>query len=179
MATLAAVSGIRAGFSWDIQKETNTGSSSSNSGSFSYAKSFASSTSASPPVNTATKFHVDQFTILASGTKSIDLSGSLLDPFGDANTFTKVRYIYVELVVDEAAASSGISMDISGTNIFGTYIDAPGAATKFLIQQGGSFQYCVGSGEGHSVTATTADLIKLTNMDAVNSVIVRVGIAGI
>lgn len=179
MATTSSISGIRAGFTWDAQKTTNTGSNTSNGGSFSYSKSYATSAAVDPPVNTVTKFHVDQFTLAASANKLIDLAGVLLDAFGDAVTFTKVRYIFLEMVVDELAESSGVSLDMSGTGVFGSYLDAPGAATKFLIQQGGSFQLCAGSGLGYSVTGTTADLVRIINLDASNSATVRVCVAGI
>lgn len=188
MATTMTVSGVRSGFSWDSSKTTNVGVNTSNAGSFSYSKNFTNNTD-SATLSTVSKFYVDQFTLAASGNsegnlyKTFDLSGtSLKDAFGDSVSFSKVRYIYVELVADDTADTSGIEVDFSSTTgMFSTLLTSPGSGTKLKIQKGGNFQICVGSGDGYGVTDSSTDLLRITNLATGgqnNTAIVRVCIAG-
>ena len=182
MATTAAIAGIRAGFSWDTQKETNVGVNTSNSGGFSFSKSYPYANTGA--VNTVSKFYVNQLSLAAAGSTTIDLAGSLADPFGDTITFTKVRYIYIELVLDDTKDSTGIEIG-GGSNLFGTFFSLSGTSpvAKIKLQRGGNFQLVAGSGDGYDVTAGTGDILTLTNNAQGAAVdggaIIRICVAGI
>jgi len=182
MATTAAIAGIRAGFSWDTQKETNVGVNTTNSGGFSFSKSYTYATTGA--VNTVSKFYVNQINLAESASTTLDLAGVLLDPFGDTITFTKVRYIYIELVLDDTKNSRGIEVG-GGSNLFGTFFSLSGTTpvAKIKIQRGGNFQLVAGSGDGYDVTAGTGDILTLTNNATVGTedggAIIRICIAGV
>lgn len=192
MPTTSAIAGVRAGFSWDTQKTTNVGVNSTNSGGFSYSKSFPTGGN-TPAVGTVTKFYVDQFELDIAGSgsgasKTIDLvSTTLLDPFGDAISFTKIRYIYIELVLDDTNVSDAISVDLTGTNVFGLNTSAvtSGSTAVMTIQKGGCFQLSVGNGPGidtaDSGTTPGGDKIIIKNTDSVTAhkATVRICVAGI
>lgn len=175
MATTLSVSGIKAGFSWDLQKTNNFGSNTSNSGSFSYASTLANGTG----VDKANAFYATQETIAASGTLNLDLSNSsTFDPLSTAVAFTKIKLIYIEVVADPDAVAVGSGITVGGhataamSTFFGSDTD------KIKIKQGGCFQLSCNTAAGYAVTATTADIIKIVNDDSAASVIVRIGIVG-
>jgi len=183
MATTVAIAGIRAGFSWDTQKETLVGVNTTNSGGFSYAKSYSNGLSTN--LNTVNKFYVHQFELAPEAVQTIDLAGVLTDPFGDSITFGKVRYIYIELVLDDTKDSSKIEIG-GGSNLFGTFFSLSGTnpVAKLVVQRGGNFQLVSGNGDGYAVTAGTGDILTITNSALVGSqtngtAIVRICIAGV
>lgn len=174
MATTLTVSGVRAGFSWDMQKTTDFGANTVNSGSFAYASSFVNGTGA----NSANQFYVTQFTLAGGATQSIDLSNTAtLDPLAAAVAFTKIKLLYIEVVEDPDAVATGTGITVGGdtnavSSIFGD------ASDKIKVQQGGCFQLSTPSSAGYAVTSSTADTIKIVNDDSTNAVIVRVGVVG-
>lgn len=174
MPTTVTVSGIKAGFSWDMQKTTTFGANTVNSGSFSYASSFTSGTGA----GAANHIYVTQATIAASGTLSIDLSNTgTLDPLDAAVSFANIKMIYIEVVEDPDAVATGSSISVGGdTNAVSTIFGD--ASDKIKIQQGGCFQLSTPTSSGYAVTASTGDIIKIVNNDSTAAVIVRVAVVG-
>lgn len=175
MATTLSVSGIKSGFSWDLQKTNTFGANTSNSGSFSYSSSLATGTG----VDKANLFYATQATLAASGVLDLDLSNSsTLDPLSTAVAFTKVKLIYIEVVTDPDAVAVGSGITVGGhasaamSTFFGDSTD------KIKIKQGGCFQLTCNTAAGYAVTATTADIIKIVNDDSSAGVIVRIGIVG-
>ena len=182
MATTAAISGIRAGFSWNTEKTSNIANVSTiNSGGFSYSKSFNSTALADPSAvsDVVSKFYVDEFVLAPSVSKAYDLSGNLTDVFGQVISMTKVRYIYIELIYLTAAAgaeasatdSEGITIG-GGTfaSIFSSFMGITPSAVEttksptILLQAGGCFQLCSGTGLGYAITsATLGDTLLITN----------------
>lgn len=173
MATSLAISGIRAGFSWSAAKTTNFGSDTTNSGGFNYGTSFSSGTGAGK----SSVFYVDEISIAAGATVNLDLAGVQVDVFGATVAFTKIRLLYVELLSVDVT-STGESISVGGhasaacASFFGDATD------KIKVRLGGCFQLNCIDATAYVVTATTGDLIKITNNDGANPVIVRIGLAG-
>lgn len=172
MATTFSVTGIKAGFAWGAAKTTNVGADTSNSGSFVYSNSLTAGTGAEK-VN---MFYVDEIPIAAGATVNLDVSGALTDVFAASVTFTKIRLLYVELLSTET--STGESISVGGhasaacASFFGDVSD------KIKVRLGGCLQLTCKDATAYAVTATTGDMLKITNNDAVNPVIVRIGLAG-
>jgi hypothetical protein len=98
--------------------------------------------------------------LAASTAENLDLSGTLADDFGTAVVFAEVKGIFVF-----AWATNGGNIQVGGhaTAAFSTIF---GDATDILIlQPGGFFLLGTPSAAGYIVTATTADLLKVENMD--------------
>ncbi|MGQ4358562.1 hypothetical protein [Streptomyces sp. SAS_272] len=116
----------------------------------------------------------DRRTLAASGTEDLDLAGVLLDAFGSAITFARVKGLII-------AAAAGNSNNV----VVGAASGSPWAAllnsTGTLTLRPGAFM-AVGTGQadatGYAVTATTADLLKIANSGAGTSVTYDIHIIG-
>jgi len=171
MATSLSISGIKAGFSWGFSKTTNVGSDTSNSGSFGYSASLSQGTGA----NAANKFYADEITIAGGASVDLDLAGVLVDVFSATTTFTKIRLIYIEVVVSDASTGDSISVGGS-TAAFSSFLGD--ATDKIKIKNGGCFQLACKDAAAYAVTATTGDILKIINLDSTLPVVVRIGLAG-
>lgn len=135
----------------------------SSSASLNYSVSFTDGVAAGK----ADRVWQDTRTIAASGTDDIDLSGPLLDAFGSADVFAKVKTIVVS-----AAAGNTNNVVVGGAasaqfgSIFGDVTD------KVVVRPGGVFALSVGAADlnGYAVTATTADILRVANSGAGTSV---------
>jgi hypothetical protein len=116
--------------------------------------SFAPGTGA----NQASLLWHDQRTLAASATETLDLSGSLLDAFGVAVAFTKVRAILVyaaaantnDVVVGGAAATQWAAP-------FGDVTD------KVNVKPGGLFLLTAPDANGMAVANGATDSLKIAN----------------
>lgn len=172
-SNILSVAGIKAGFSWNFEQTTAFGSNTANAGSFSYSSSLANGTGAGK----ATVFYASEFDLAASANLAIDLAAGVTDVFGDSISFTKIRYIYIEVVADAANVKVGSSITVGGhaaavASFFGSATDT------IKVRNGGCFQLSCTDATGYAVTGTTADTIKILNNDAVNALTVRIGIVG-
>jgi len=134
----------------------------------SLSKSIANGTG----LNQANALYIDDFSIAASGSLSIDLT-SLTDRFGEALTFSKVKEI---LLIADATNTNDVVYG-NGTNPFVGPLSA-GTAT-ITVKPGNVFHVSNYSASGWTVTDTTADTIKLANSgsgSAVTGTIVIVGL---
>jgi len=122
--------------------------------------------------NQADKLYDQSLTILASATTSLDLSGSLLDAFGDALVFVKVKAIYVKA---DAGNTNNVLLTRPAANGL-PFLSAAGDAIP--IRPGGCALLVWPDLTAIPVTAATADLIDLTNSAAGTSEICRVVILG-
>lgn len=116
--------------------------------------------------------YVDDFSIAASGTLSIDLSGALTDAHGNALVFTAIKEI---AIVADPTNTNDIIIG-NGTNPFLGPFGA--GAHTVTVGPGGRFNVCNYSAAGWAVTAATADILKLANSSsgtAVTGTIVIVG----
>jgi len=105
----------------------------------------------------ADRVFTDTRTLGASATEDLDLAGVLLDAFGAAITFVKVKGIFIK-----AAAANTNNVNVSrpagatGVPLFLAISDG------FFLPPGFTFAW-FGPGTGVTVTPSTGDLITLTN----------------
>jgi hypothetical protein len=122
--------------------------------------------------NQANAVYIDEFSIAASGTLNIDLSGSLVDRLGNALVFTAVKAI---LLIADAANTNNVIYG-NGTNPF---VGPFSAGTATITAKPGTVQLLTDfSAAGWPVFAGSADVIKLENSagsTAVTGTIVIVG----
>ncbi|MFE9921564.1 hypothetical protein ACFYQA_08275 [Streptomyces sp. NPDC005774] len=110
-------------------------------------------------VGKADRVWSDRRTIAASGSEDLDLAGVLLDAFGAAVTFARVKGLII------AAAVGNTNNVVVGAASGSPWITLLGA-THTLTLRPGAF-VAVGTGEtdatGYAVTASTGDLLKIAN----------------
>lgn len=109
-------------------------------------------------------FH-DRRTLTASANDDIDLAGSLVDAFGDTLTFAKIKGILIR----NRSTTVGDILNIGGGSAnFINWIAAAGDIVK--LGPGGVFLLWNPSTAGYAVTATTADILRITEAGGANSV---------
>lgn len=114
--------------------------------------------------NQADKQFSDTRTINASSNDDLDLAGTLTDVFGAVLTFVKVKGILVS-----AAAGNTNNVVIGGaSSTFTTWVT--GTSPAVLVGPGGTFLLARPDAAGYGVTATSADLLRITNGGAGTSV---------
>ena len=108
--------------------------------------------------------NITPLSIVASGSQTYNLS-SLTDDFGNAIAATKIKGIVIEHL-SSSVATGGITIGGGTAPVFGTQIVALPLLPGEHIQ--------LGFKSGYTITATTADRLKITNADATNTATVRV-----
>lgn len=122
--------------------------------------------------NQADKVWSDQITIAASGNSDIDLAGTLTDPFGAALSFARVKLI---LVV--AARTNTNNVVVGGaSSTFNTWVS--GTSPAVIVRPGGLLAVGCSDATAYEVTATSADVLRLSNSGAGSSVTCDVAIVG-
>jgi hypothetical protein len=110
--------------------------------------------------------------IAASGNQTYDLAGSLVDAFGTTLTFVKIKAILVE------ADSTNTNDIVIGNAASNQFVGPFGAATHTVqVQPGGKF-LIVAPAAGWTVTAATADILKLANSSSGTAVTGKLRIIG-
>lgn len=146
------------------------GSATANLTTISQVKSIANGTG----LNAANLIYVDSFSIAASGTLNIDLTGgTILDPLGNVAIFTKVKEIL--LIADSTNVNDVIFGN--GTNPFAGPLSA--ATTTITVKPGNKFQVSNYSAAGWTVGVDSADIIKLVNSSSGTAVTGIIAIAGL
>lgn len=114
----------------------------------------------------------DQITIGASSNSDIDLAGSLTDPFGAALSFARVKLILVT-----AATGNTNNVVVGGaSSTFATWVSGTNPAV--IVRPGGLLVLGASDATAYAVTATSADVLRLTNSGAGSSVTCDVAIVG-
>ena len=118
----------------------------------------------------------DKRTLAASASEELDLdAGALVDPFGGALTFKRVKAIIVR------AAPGNTNKVIVGGAAANAFVGPFGAANNTLsLDPGGTLMLVSPTAAGWLVTAATGDLLKVANAAGVSSVdyeIVLIGAA--
>ena len=124
-------------------------------------------------LNMANKVWHDTRTIAASGNDDIDLSGVLLDPFGVAVVFTRVKGL---ILASLAANANNINVGGLGANGFLTWVGATGDLV--VLRPGGVFCLVAPDATAYAVTPATADLLRVTNAAGGTSVTYSIAISG-
>jgi hypothetical protein len=122
----------------------------------------------------ANNIFTDTRTLAASANEDLDLNGAtLINVYGTALALTKVR----GLVITAAAANTN-DVQVGGAASNG-FISAFGAATdKIKVKPGGLLVLCAPDVNGYSVTAATADLLRITNGGAGTTVDYTIAVWG-
>lgn len=116
----------------------------------------------------------DRRTLAASGTEDLDLAGTLVDAFGAAITFARVK----GLVISAAAANT--NNVVVGAAASAPWIALLGATHTLTLRPGAFVAVGTGTADavGYAVTATTADLLKIANSSSGTSVTYDIHIIG-
>lgn len=164
---------VRAAISWSATKTATYGDTEISS-SLSFSDALSNGTAA----DQADLIYLSSPTIAASGNLQLDLAGSLLNVFGDAVVFARVKAVYINFQTTNTA--SGITVgggtDGTGTNAFVGWFGA--AAHQESVDKTGCFFKFRSDATGWVVTASTADIFRIENDDGSNSALINVAIIG-
>lgn len=118
-------------------------------------------------------FH-DRRTLAASATEDLDLAGVLLDAFGAAITFVRVKGLFITAA---AANVNNVVVGNATSNGWATLLSATGTVT---LRPGTSLGVMAGAADGtaYAVTAGTGDLLKVANSGAGTSVTYDIIVVG-
>ncbi|MGW7198459.1 hypothetical protein [Streptomyces chryseus] len=122
----------------------------------------------------ADRIFSDRRTLAASATEDLDLAGVLLDAFGAAITFVRVKGLYI------AAADANVNNVVVGNataNAWATLLSATGTVT---LRPGAAVGAMAGAADAtaYAVTGATGDLLKIANSGAGTSVTYDIVIIG-
>lgn len=122
----------------------------------------------------ADKLWADRRTLAASATEDLDLAGVLLDAFGAAITFARIKGLVI------AAAPGNTNNVVVGAAASAPWITLLGATHTLTLRPGAFVAVGTGAADaiGYAVTATTADLLKIANSSAGTSVTYDIHIIG-
>lgn len=123
--------------------------------------------------NQADRIFHDQRTLAASGTENLDLAGVLTDAFGASLTFVRVRGLIVA-----AAAGNTNNVVVGGhaTAAWATWV--ADATDRVVVRPGGVLALFAPDTTAYAVTATSADLLTVTNSAGSTSVTYDIVIVG-
>ena len=107
-------------------------------------------------------------TIAASGTLSIDLSGSVTDAFGNTLTLTKLRALLIEHLT--TTTSTNITVGGGANPIFGSKLSG------LEINNGDHMLFTCKN--GYTITGGSADTLRIVNADGTNQATVRISVLG-
>lgn len=114
-------------------------------------------------------------TLTASSSDSLDLAGSLEDPFGNTLTFARIKALIVTADPDNTnnVLVGGAASD-AVTSLFGDATDVA------VVRPGATLAWIAGPADatGYTVTAATADLLKIANSGSGTSVTYSVVVIG-
>jgi hypothetical protein len=115
----------------------------------------------------------DTRTLSASATEDLDLAGGLSDAFGNLITFTKIRALAIT-----AAAANTNNVLVGGASA--TQLASLFSAVNdvLIIRPGGGFMVYAPDATGYTVTAGSADLLKIANSAGSTSVTYSIAIIG-
>jgi hypothetical protein len=123
--------------------------------------------------NQADRMWHDKRTIAASGTDDIDLAGSLLDVFGDALTFARIKGIAVW--ADAGNTNNVVVGAAAATQFVGPF----GAATHTAhARPGGLVAFAAPDATAWPVGAGASDLLRIANSGAGTPVIYDIVLIG-
>lgn len=122
--------------------------------------------------NAVNRLFTDTRTLTASATEDLDLAGVLTDSFGQTLTFARVKYIVIK-----AAAANTNSVQITRPASNGLVLFMA-ASDGISLAPGEVFVWVSPGAAGKAVTASTGDLLTITNSAGSTSVVYDVIIGG-
>ncbi|MHA4776069.1 hypothetical protein L1085_016355 [Streptomyces sp. MSC1_001] len=116
----------------------------------------------------------DRRTLAASATEDLDLAGVLLDAFGAAITFARIKGLYIR------AADANVNNVIVGNATSNAWATLLGATGTITLRPGAALGLTTGAADAtaYAVTAGTGDIIKVANSGAGTSVTYDIVIIG-
>ncbi len=122
----------------------------------------------------ADKVFADTRTLAASATEDLDLAAVLLDAFGAAITFARIKAV---IVVADADNTNSVQLTRPAANGVPLFM---AAGDGISLRPGGVFAWFAGAADatGVAVTAGTADLLTVTNSAGTTGVDYSVLIVG-
>lgn len=164
---------ITASAQWNLTSSvTGLSNSSSNNNSTSYAQALTSGTGAS---GTANLLYYSQTVLAASANTTITFSGgATTDFFGNAMTFARVKYVYINNNNATTASSITVGNATHPLPLFGISL----GTTTLSINNNGFL--CGGDpgATGMAVGSGATDSIKIVNADGANSATVNIVAVG-
>ncbi len=156
MAVTVNTSSIKLNVNATLSSAVDIGSASQ---SIAYAKtlSFTDGTGA----NQINAVWQDSRNVAASTADDIDVAGGLTDAFGNTLTLTKVKGI---IVFSYAANGDNLKIGGDATAALINWVDD--ATDEIILAPGGMFMIGNPSAAGYAVTATTGDILQITNVDS-------------
>jgi hypothetical protein len=124
-----------------------------------FAKSLAIALANGIGVNQADRVFADSRTLALSATEDLDLSGALLDAFGQAITMAKLKAV---ILVAAAGNTNDVNVTRPASNGVPLFL---AAADGLSVKPGGAFVW-VAPGAGVTVTPATGDLLTIANSGA-------------
>lgn len=123
--------------------------------------------------NQANQIWTDTRTISASSSEDLDLAGVLTSPLGTTLTFTKIKAIIIA-----ASANNTNNVVVGGdTNALINWV---GNANDVVnIRPGGFICLTAPDSTAYGVTASTGDILQITNSDGTSSVTYDIIIIGV
>lgn len=115
----------------------------------------------------------DSRTLALSTSEELDLSGTLLDAFGNTIAFTAIKAM---LVIADAGNGDNIEVGGSASNGFDTWVADP--TDVVTVPPGGMFLITAPDVTGFPVTASTGDLLKINNVDSGASATYKIVLIG-
>lgn len=121
----------------------------------------------------AKEIFTDTRTLTASAAENLDLAGVLTDAFGNVLTFTKIKALIVK------ADPANTNDVVLGNHATAAWFPMLGAATHTVkVKPGGMVAFVAPDANGLAVTATTADMLTVTNSAGGTSVTYTIIIIG-
>ncbi|NNJ04151.1 hypothetical protein HHX38_08385 [Streptomyces sp. PKU-MA01144] len=107
----------------------------------------------------ADKVFSDRRTLAASATEDLDLAGVLLDAFGAAITFARIKGLVIKAA---AGNTNNVVIGAAATNTWATLL---GATHTITLRPGAALCVMAGATDatGYAVTAGSGDLLKVAN----------------
>ncbi len=115
----------------------------------------------------------DERTIAASSSETLDLNGSLTDALGGSVALTKIKALLVK------AATGNTNNVVVGNAAANAWFAPFDAATDTVSIQPGGWLVLVAPNAGYTVTASTADQLKVANSSSGTSVTYDIYILGV
>lgn len=113
-------------------------------------------------------------TVGASSNEDLDLAGVLLDDFGQAITFARIKALYIAAAVGN---TNNVVVGAAAANPWVTLLNSTGTATlrpgAFLLAAAG-----LADAIGYAVTAGTGDLLRAANSGAGSTVSYDIALIG-
>lgn len=152
--------------------KTATNPSATDSAAYSMAQRIALATGTA--AGQADRLYVATRTIGASSNEDLDLAGVLLDEFGAAITFARVKALFIQAA---AANANNVVVGAAAATQWATLFNATGTTT---LRPGAGALWFAGSADatGYVVGAGTSDFLRVANGGAGTSVTYDIVIIG-